>query len=64
MKHPRKRTSNRGFWLTAEAAAFLSQNFPRPYRLTPEGIAAIEAQSHRQEMDEVIDEYEAENHDH
>jgi hypothetical protein len=56
MKHPRRSTSNRGYQLTADAAAFLNQEYPRPYRLTPEGKAEIEKQSHRQEMDEIIDE--------
>lgn len=64
MKHKHKRTRNKEYWLTADATAFLSENFPRPYRLTPQAHNFLEAKSHRQEVDEIIDEYEAENHDH
>ena len=47
MKHPSTRTCNRGYQPKAEAAAFLNGDFS-------------EGQSHRQEIDEIIDEYEAE----
>ena len=56
MKHPRSRTPIRGYQLTAEAAALLNQQFERRHRLSPEGKAEMEKQSHRQEMDEVIEE--------
>jgi hypothetical protein len=59
MKQPQRSTSNRGFQLTPKAAALLSEQYERRHRLTPEGKAEME-KSHRQEMEEVIEEFEQE----
>lgn len=64
MEHKHKRTRNTEYRLTADAAAFLSENYPRPYRLTPQAHLLLDIKSHRQEVDEIINEYEAANHDH
>jgi hypothetical protein len=65
MKHPRKRTANRGYQLTAEAAAYLSENRPVSYQFTPEGEKRLlQEKSHRQMVDETIDQHEAENLDY
>lgn len=39
MSRPRKRTVNRGYQLSAEAVAFLSENSPPLYQLTPNAVA-------------------------
>lgn len=61
MNHPRSRGKNRGYQLTDDAAAFLSENHPRPYRLTPDAVAVLgKEKSHRQMVEETIDEMEQE----
>lgn len=60
MNHPIKSTSDCGFRLTAEAVALLNDKHERRYRFTPEGKAEMEKQSHRQLVDEAIEEMEQE----